>query len=102
MASIRRNLAKRVARLPVVQAELQRVAEAVLAAAKARAETHRDSGALAASLKIRRGRVDRRVESDDPLILSKEYGHTDKTTGRHVEGAHVLTGAAADVATRKR
>lgn len=101
MATVRRGLDKRVARLAQVQTELDRVAAEVLDAAKARAAAHRDTGQLAESLEVKRGRVDRRVESDDPNILSIEYGHTDARTSRQVDGLHVLGGAAADVASRR-
>jgi len=101
MASVRRGLDRRVARLPQVQAELDRVAGEVLDAVKVRANVHRDTGRLANSLKVERGRVDRRVESDDPNILSIEYGHTDPRTGHHVAGLHILSGATADIASRK-
>ncbi len=101
MATVRKGLGKRLARLPQVQAELDRVAGDVLDAANARAQAHRDSGQLADSLSVERGRVDRRVESDDPNILSIEYGHTDVKSGRHVAGLHILSGAAAEVASRK-
>jgi uncharacterized protein DUF5403 len=101
MASVRQGLDKRLARLPQVLAELDQVAAEVLDTAKARAIAHRDTGRLANSLKVKRGRVDRRVESDDPNILSIEYGHTDPKTGKHVAGLHILSGAAADVASRK-
>lgn len=39
-----------------------------------------------------------RVIVDDPLAMTKEFGHTDEN-GKHVEGAHTLTralGAARD------
>ncbi len=101
MATVRKGLDKRLARLPQVQAELDRVAGEVLDAAKTRAAAHRDTGQLAESLTVERGRVDRRVESDDPNILSIEYGHTDVKTGKHVAGLHILSGAAADIASRK-
>jgi len=101
MATVRRGLERRVARLPQVQAELDWVADEVLDAAKTRAIAHRDTGRLASSLKVKRGRVDRRVESDDPNILSIEYGHTDARTGKQVDGLHILSGAAADVASRR-
>lgn len=101
MATVRRGLDKRVAKLPQVQAELDRVATEVLEAAKARANAHRDTGDLADSLKVKRGRVDRRVESDDRNIVAIEYGHTDAKTGNPVAGLHLLSGAAADVAARR-
>lgn len=101
MASVRKGLDRRLARLPQVQAELDRVAGEVLDAAKTRANAHRDTGKLAESLEVKRGRVDRRVESDDPNILSIEYGHTDQKTGKHVAGLHILSAAAADTASRK-
>lgn len=101
MAAVRKGLEKRLARLPEVQAELDRIAGLVLDAAKARADAHRDTGQLAESLSVQRGRVDRRVESDDPNIVAIEFGHTDAKSGKHVDGIHLLSGAAADVASRR-
>jgi Family of unknown function (DUF5403) len=101
MASVRRGLDKRLARMRVVGAKLDEVAREVLDVARTRAQAHRHTGDFADNLSIEHGRVDARVESDDPQALSKEYGHTDPRTGRHVDGTHVLGGAAADVAARK-
>jgi hypothetical protein len=100
MASVRRNLDQAVARLPEVRAHLRSLAAEVLSAARARAADHIDTGTFATSLHTAGGRIDARVESDDPDAISKEFGHTDPRTGRHVDGIHALGGAAADVAAR--
>lgn len=100
MATVRRNLDRRIGRLPGVRAAVREVAAAVLDAALARAAKHRDSGTFAESLDIETGRTDARVVSSDPRAVSKEYGHVDKRTGQPVPGAHILSGAAADVAGR--
>ncbi|HEX8626735.1 MAG TPA: DUF5403 family protein [Catenuloplanes sp.] len=101
MASVPRDLGRRVARLPEVRAHVRAVAERVLTAAKARAAAHSDSGTFADSLSVVRGRVDAQVESDDPHAVSKEFGHTEVRTGRQVPGIHALGGAAADIAAER-
>ncbi|GIG63641.1 hypothetical protein Lfu02_80130 [Longispora fulva] len=98
MPQPRKGIERRLARLPVVKAEVRAVAEQVLAAAKARAAEHSDDGTFAESLYIGKGKTDLRVESDDPAAQSKEFGHLQKKSRRPVPGMHALGGAAADVA----
>lgn len=99
MASVRKDLNRRMARQKGVKAAVRLVADEILAAAQSRAQAHRSTGSLARSLRVETGRTDARVIADDPLAVSKEYGHTDYDTGRPVRGAHVLGGAVADVAS---
>lgn len=101
MASVRRNLDRNIARTREVRTQVRAVADELLDAARARAAAHTDTGTFADSLKVERGRVDAEVVSDDPQALSKEFGHTDAKTGRHVAGIHALGGAAADLAARR-
>jgi hypothetical protein len=100
MASIRRDLNRRMARQKGVKAAVRAVAEQILDAAISRAEQHRSSGAFARSLHIETGRTDALVVADDPLAIAKEYGHVDPDTGRPVPGIHALGGAVADVVGR--
>lgn len=97
MATVRRDLDRRLARQKGVKAAVRKLADDILAAARSRAQGHRSTGTLADSLTVAHGRTDSRVVADDPLAAAKEYGHVDADTGRTVPGTHVLGGAVADV-----
>lgn len=102
MASVNPRLDELLATLPAVRRGLRAVARDVQRLAHQRALQHHLTGDLDESFRI----VDR---DEDVLVVSmdwkaniKEYGHTDDDTGKHVEGLFIMTGAAADVASRRR
>lgn len=101
MATVRKDLNRRLARSPEVKKVVRAVAEDILAAAQARANQHRHTGGFADSLHIETGRTDVHVVADDPQAVAKEFGHIDADTGRSVPGIHALSGAVADVASRR-
>lgn len=100
MAKLRKDIGRRLARTPEVKKVVRAVAEKILAAAQARANAHRHTGGFANSMHIETGRTNAYVVADDPLAVSKEFGHTDEKTGRHVPGLHALSGGLGDVAGR--
>lgn len=94
--TVRKGIEQRLARSQGVRAEVRATAGRVLDAARARAAHHRDTGEYTESLHIERGSIDAHVVADADHAADLEYGHT-LPNGRHVEGAHIMTGAATDV-----
>lgn len=92
-----RGSGTKVAKLPGVQAELDKGAQKVLARAKANAAAHFKTGAYAASLGVavvpgRNGVKDRMVYSSDPAAVPIEFGHV-AANGRVVPGQRILLNA---------
>lgn len=86
-----------VAKLPGVQAELDKGAQKVLVRAKANAAAHFKTGAYSASLGVavvpgKRGVKDRMVYSSDPAAVPIEFGHV-AADGRVVQGQRILLDA---------
>ena len=86
--------AKAASRQTAFAAEVARV-EALVRAEAAR---HTDSGAFAASIHGRQGRIDSHIVSDDPLAWHKEFGHLAveerSQAARWVPGIFAFTNAA--------
>lgn len=87
----------KVAKLPGVQAELDKGAQKVLSHAKANAAAHFKTGAYSASLGVavvpgRNGVQDRMVYSSDPAAVPIEFGHV-AANGRVVQGQRILLNA---------
>lgn len=80
MALVFKGAGTKVAKLPGIQPLLQAEAVAIMAAAKALASAHKDTGAYSASLQIktvpgRKGVKDRLVLANDKAAVHIEYGH---------------------------
>lgn len=92
MASVNPMIHVKAARIAADDPLMQATARRVQAIAKRVANQHRRTGQFADSIKITRGggRVrDWIVYTDDPLAISKEFGHT-TPTGRFVGGIHAF------------
>ena len=70
------------------------LAEQIGQEADATLSAHRDSGK--ASISVEHSRLDSFVSLNDPggNAMSIEFGHTDKRSGKHVDGLHALYRAA--------
>lgn len=76
---------------------MRQTAERVESTAKAEAAKHKDSGDYLRSIQTARGGgqvKDYIVYSDDPLAISKEFGHT-TPDGKFVDGVHAFGKALA-------
>lgn len=94
---IYRGAGTKVAKLPGVQAELDKGAQKVLVRAKTNAAAHFKTGAYSASLGVavvpgKRGVKDRMVYSSDPAAVPIEFGHV-AADGRVVQGQWILLNA---------
>lgn len=100
MAQVFDGAGTKVAKLPGIQPELDKVASEILARAKARATPHVDEGDYLASLQVRsvpgrKGVRDRLVESTHPASVAIEFGHLNYTKkgAVFVPGQYILKGA---------
>jgi hypothetical protein len=85
--------------------ELRGIAEVGLAVAESVAAEHVVTGEFASSFRVHSGINDEgqyathagyaELVNTDPNAAAIEFGHADKTTGRHVDGVHALGRAAA-------
>lgn len=95
-----KSVRKRLAKMPKVQAAVQKEAEAIQARAEAGLVQHRKTGA--AKVVLARGEIDRYILLEDRRNTTQdhaaawaiEYGHHNVRTGRWTEGIYVLTKAA--------
>lgn len=100
MAHVYDGTGIKLAKLPGVQAEVDKAAAAILSRAKARAATHVDTGDYLDSLQVRnvkgrKGVRDRLVESTHPASVAIEFGHRNHTKNGEVfvPGQYILMGA---------
>lgn len=100
MAKVFDGTGIKLAKLPGVQAEVDKAAAAILSRAKARAATHVDTGDYLDSLQVRnvkgrKGVRDRLVESTHPASVAIEFGHLNYTKkgAVFVPGQYILKGA---------
>lgn len=94
MAEVDRGLESYLAHLPEVRNEVRDAAEERADRIRAVAAAHRHTGAFAASIKTEPGTTDTVIYSDDPNVLSIEYGHQ-VPDGRFVEGIHAFQAGLA-------
>lgn len=100
MAHVYDGTGIKLAKLPGVQAEVDKAAAGILARAKARAAAHVDTGDYLDSLQVRnvkgrKGVRDRLVESTHPASVAIEFGHLNSTKkgAVFVPGQYILKGA---------
>ena len=92
MASVNASVNRLAARLATQDPLMKATADKVQAIAKREAAKHVDSGDFESSIKQTRGHGyvrDFIVYTDDPLAITKEYGHT-TPGGRFVPGIHAF------------
>lgn len=92
VAVVYRHCNATVAHLPGVAAAVADAARPIAARARASLAEHRHTGA--SKIEVSHSRIDTLISLVDPAALSIEFGHTDKRSGRPVEGLYILTRAA--------
>lgn len=94
MAEVYGGLESYLAHLPAVRAEVKAAAERRAAVVRAVGVAHLHTGDFAASVKTEPGATDTVIYSDDPNVLSIEYGHQARD-GSFVEGIHAFQAGLA-------
>ncbi|GAB2698379.1 DUF5403 family protein [Thalassiella azotivora] len=99
MAQVYRTAGIEAARIAGHSPDMDAGAAKVLATAKRIAAQHRVTGAYmarfgVATVKGKRGVLDREVYNDDPASMHIEKGHRARGGGRWVQGLHILARAA--------
>lgn len=96
MATVYKNIDKKIAKTRVVQGAIDVAAKEIAGRARTLAAAHSDTGAYASSIKVTPAGIDRLVEATDPAAVHIEYGHIEVSkngTQTWVPGLYILTQA---------
>lgn len=90
MAKVYKNAHALAALVAAEMPEMDAIPAKIADAVREEAAKHRDTGDLERSIHVERGKIDRRIVTDDPAQWSIEYGHLTED-GEDVPAKFVFT-----------